>query len=83
MKPEIKDIATELAIRTTPAGGLALATASWWHSINWAAVLSGLLVVLQIVYLLRKWWREESAWGQKLKRKTGRATESKPMELDE
>lgn len=25
------------------------------------------LVVLQILYLLRKWWREESEWGQRLK----------------
>ena len=85
MKQEMKDIVTELATRTAPAGGLTLASAPWWQSLNWAAVLSGLLVVLQILYLLRKWWREESDWGQKLKRRFSRrpVADTTDMELDE
>jgi hypothetical protein len=63
MKQELKDIGVELAVRTTPAGAIA-----WWSDISWTAVLTGVLVVLQILYLMRKWWREESEWGVKLKR---------------
>lgn len=63
MKQEIKDIAMELAVRTAPAGGIA-----WYSQISWTAFLTGVLVVLQIAYLVRKWWREESEWGVKLKR---------------
>lgn len=63
MKQEIKDIAVELAVRTVPAGGVA-----WYSQISWTAFLTGVLVVLQIMYLVRKWWREETAWGVRLKR---------------
>lgn len=63
MKQEVKDIAIELAVRTTPAGVVA-----WFSQISWTAFLTGVLVVLQILYLMRKWWREESEWGVKLKR---------------
>lgn len=59
MKQELKDIATELVVRTAPAGGIA-----WYSQISWTAFLTGVLVVLQILYLVRKWWREESEWGQ-------------------
>lgn len=85
MKQEIKDIATELATRTAPAGGLTIVSASWWTSVNWSAVLSGVLVVLQVAYLVRKWWREETDWGVKLKRRLGRkpAGDTASMELDE
>lgn len=62
MKQEIKDIATELAFRTAPAGG-----AAWYAQLEWTTVLTMVLVVLQILYLLRKWWREESEWGQRIK----------------
>lgn len=63
MKQELKDIAVELAVRTAPASGIA-----WYSQINWTAFLTGVLVVLQIAYLVRKWWREETEWGQRLKR---------------
>lgn len=63
MKQELKDIAVELAVRTAPAGGVA-----WYTQISWTAFLTGVLVCLQICYLLRKWWREETEWGQRLKR---------------
>lgn len=36
---------------------------------EWVAITLGLL---QGLYLLRKWWREESEWGIKLKRWAGR-----------
>jgi hypothetical protein len=63
MKSEIRDIAYELVVRTTPAGFIA-----WWSDINWTTVLAITLGVLQIVYLIRKWIREEQAWGVRLKR---------------
>lgn len=63
MKQELKDIAVELAVRTAPASGVA-----WYSQISWTAFLTGVLVCLQIVYLVRKWWREETEWGLKLKR---------------
>lgn len=63
MKQELKDIAVELAVRTAPAGGIA-----WYSQISWTGILTGILVVLQIAYLVRKWWREETEWGQRLKR---------------
>ncbi|VTU36983.1 hypothetical protein [Variovorax sp. PBL-E5] len=63
MKHEIKDIVYELAVRTTPASFLA-----WWAGINWTTVLAIVLGMLQIAYLIRKWVREETAWGLRLKR---------------
>jgi hypothetical protein len=63
VKQEIKDIATELVVRTAPAGGVA-----WYSQISWTAFLTGVRVCLQIGYLVRKWWREETEWGVKLKR---------------
>jgi len=63
MKQELKDIAVELAVRTAPASGIA-----WYSQISWTGFLTGVLVVLQIAYLMRKWWREETEWGQRLKR---------------
>lgn len=62
MKQEIKDIAVELATRTTPAGFIA-----WWTQMSLTGILTGILLVLQIAYLLRKWWREETEWGVKLR----------------
>jgi len=46
-------------------------------------VLAGVLVLLQIAYLLRKWWREETEWGLKLKRWAARHGITKPADLDE
>lgn len=85
MKQELKDIAIELATKTAPAGGLLAWTTNWLSTLNWNVVLGGALLVLQILYLLRKWWREETAWGMKLKRwaENRGLVASKPMELDE
>jgi len=63
MKDELKDIGYELLVRTTPAG-----FAAWWSEVSWTAAFTGVLVVLQIFYLARKWWREETEWGMRLKR---------------
>ncbi|WP_377153365.1 hypothetical protein ACFJIX_18045 [Roseateles sp. UC29_93] len=85
MRQEAKDIVVELATKTVPAGGVMAWSTDLLKNINWTSVvLPGLLFILQILYLLRKWWREETAWGLKLKRWAGRApVESKDMELDE
>jgi hypothetical protein len=62
MKQEIKDVGIELSTRTVPAGSLA-----WWADVHPVTVLTGILVALQILYLLRKWWREETPTGRALK----------------
>lgn len=67
MKDEVRDIAHELLFRTTPASLLA-GWSAWWSGINWTTALAGLLVVLQILYLARKWYREESEWAMRVKR---------------
>jgi len=82
MKQEVQDIVTEVATKTAPAGGAAW-LAHWWAGVTFTGVLTGVLVILQIAYLLRKWWREETEWGQKLKRWAARHGISKPIELDE
>lgn len=63
MRQEAQDIAYEVAVRTAPAAGVA-----WYSDISWTAFFTGVLVCLQIMYLLRKWWREETEWGLRLKR---------------
>jgi hypothetical protein len=78
MKQEVKDIVFELATKTTPASFLA-----WVASVNWTTFLAGVLVLLQIAYLLRKWWREETEWGIRLKRWAVRHGITKPADLDE
>lgn len=85
MKQEIKDIAIEAVTKTAPAGLLTRMSEPWWVTVNWTGVLTGVLVVLQILYLMRKWWREETAWGLRLKRwaESRGLTPSKAMELDE
>ncbi|WP_067070428.1 hypothetical protein [Roseateles chitosanitabidus] len=82
MKPEIKDIVIEAA-KAAPAAGATVLSSPWWVSINWTGVLTGVFIVLQIVYLLRKWWREETSFGIWMRRKVGAPVISKPMELDE
>ena len=62
MKQEIKDVAVELAVRTAPAS-----TVAWVADIHPVTVLTGILIALQILYLLRKWYREETTIGRALK----------------
>lgn len=62
MKQEIHDIAVEAA-KASP--GL---LATGWTLNNAVALATFFFILLQIVYLIRKWVREESAWGIKIKR---------------
>lgn len=62
MSQELKDIAISAA-QASP--GIAASA----FTLNTAVALATLLfVILQVVYLCRKWWREETEWGRKLKR---------------
>ena len=62
MKTELQDVAVEAA-KATPAIGATLLSLN-----GFIAIATALLIVLQIAYLVRKWIREETAWGQRLKR---------------
>lgn len=74
MKQEIKDIAFNVAYQA-PASIVA-----WWQQLSLTTAIAVVLGVLQIAYLIRKWVREETEWGQKLKRwAEGRLT--KPGDL--
>nr|WP_315245974.1 hypothetical protein [uncultured Albidiferax sp.] len=62
MKQEVKDIVVQVAASSPTSiyaifSGLTVA--------EWVAITLG---VLQAMYLVRKWWREESEWGVRLKR---------------
>lgn len=78
MKQEVKDIALELLTKTAPAGGMAI-----WANVSFTAILTAILVCLQILYLVRKWWREETEWGLKLRRWAERQGFTKPADLDD
>lgn len=75
MKQEIKDIALQAAV-SSPTSGFALFTKL--SIAEWVAILLGLL---QAAYLVRKWWREESEWGIKLRRWAERNGITRPAEL--
>ncbi len=62
MAQEFKDIAVEAA-KATP--GIA---ASAFTLNNAVALATLVFVILQCCYLIRKWIREETEWGRKLKR---------------
>ena len=38
---------------------------------EWVAVTTGIYILVQIAYLLRKWWREETEWGLRMKKLVG------------
>lgn len=62
MKQEHYDIAVEAA---KAAPGIA---ASGFTLNSLVALLTAIFIALQIVYLIRKWVREETEWGRKIKR---------------
>lgn len=64
MKQEIKDIAMQ-AVVSSPTSSYAL-----FSKLTIAEWIALAMFVLQAVYLLRKWWREETEWGMRLKRWT-------------
>lgn len=76
MKQETHDVIVETA-KTIPA----LAIAKWTLN-DWLVVFSILYILLQAAYLVRKWIREETEWGIKLKHMWDRLT-TRPHELDE
>lgn len=52
-------MATEV-IRGAPAvAGTAVSITTLNH---WVAIATGVYILVQVLYLLRKWWREESDW---------------------
>lgn len=76
MKQEARDIAIQAAANA-PAATWALIT-----GLTLAEWLAIGIAVLQGLYLLRKWWREETEWGLRMKRWANRKTTG-PMELDD
>jgi hypothetical protein len=62
MKQELKDIATQ-AVVSSPTSGWAVLTGL--SVAEWTAIILG---IAQLAYLLRKWWREETEWGIRMKR---------------
>lgn len=78
MKPETQDIVVE-AVKAAP--GLAMTGITLDKAV---AAVTLCFLVLQVAYLLRKWWREETEWGRRLKRWAGRGGRvTQPAELDE
>ncbi|WP_225783324.1 hypothetical protein [Xenophilus sp. Marseille-Q4582] len=67
MTPEKHDIAVE-SVKAAPAVAGAVAASLTLN--EWVAVATGIYIVVQIAYLIRKWWREETDWGAKFKRGT-------------
>jgi hypothetical protein len=74
MKQEIKDIAINLAYQA-PTSVIA-----WWKQLSLTTAIAIILGLLQIAYLIRKWVREETEWGRKLKRWAD-GVDTKPGEL--
>lgn len=66
MKQELKDIGFQL-VYSAPTAVYALV--SKVTVAEWVAIILG---VLQALYLARKWWREETAFGLWMKRRTHR-----------
>ncbi len=77
MKQEIIDIAKAAAATWVPWAGVA-----WWSSLSMAEWLALIAFVLQTAYLVRKWWREESEWGMRLKRWSERHGITRPAPLE-
>lgn len=75
VKQELKDMAVQAAVA---APGATWAFFSKVTLGEWIALGLG---VLQMLYLLRKWWREETEWGLRMKRWLQRKT--RPAELDD
>lgn len=79
MKQEVKDIIVQAAA-SSPTTLWALMTRV--TIAEWVAIILG---VIQAAVLIRRWWREETEWGLKLKRWAGRPVKAAtaPVELDE
>lgn len=75
MKQELKDAAVEL-VKSSPAVG-----ASWYANLSLTTVLTIILISLQILYLLRKWWREETPVGQRMRGWADKTGFTRPADL--
>jgi flagellar biogenesis protein FliO len=62
MKQEAHDIALE-AVKAAPAVTMTAVTMS-----DVVAFVTVIYIVIQVLYLVRKWMREETEWGVRLKR---------------
>ncbi len=77
MNQEARDIAIEV-IKASP--GIAMTG----FTLDKAVALATLIfIVIQVAYLIRKWWREETEWGRSIKRWAERRGITQPAELDE
>ncbi|CAN5292963.1 hypothetical protein BH10PSE16_BH10PSE16_00630 [soil metagenome] len=65
MPKDMHDIVVEAA-KGTPAVAGAVAASLTLN--EWVAAATGVYIVVQLAYLVRKWWREETEWGRKIKR---------------
>lgn len=59
------------AAKGTPAVAGAVASAMTLN--QWIAIATGVYIVVQCAYLIRKWWREEKDWAAKRARGAKRA----------
>lgn len=75
MKQEAQDIIAE-TIRATP--GIAMTGLTLNH---WVGIATICFIVLQAVYLIRKWVREETAWGRKIARWSRENLTTQPGDL--
>lgn len=78
VRQEVADIARSAAATWVP-----WAAVDFFTSLSMAQWLTLIAFILQTLYLLRKWWREETEWGMRLKRWAGRVTRPAPLEADE
>lgn len=74
-KHELHDVGVELLKLAPPAtvAGLTLN--------DWVMLATLLYVILQALYLARKWMREESEWGMKIRRYMDRML-TKPGDIE-
>lgn len=63
-----QDFAVEAAKGTPAVAGAIASILTLNESV---AVATGLYILVQIAYLLRKWWREETDWSRKIRRNRG------------
>lgn len=76
MKQESHDILIEAA-KAAPA--LTMSAITLNHLVAIATIL---FIVLQAAYLVRKWMREETEWGRKLKRWSMNRVSTQPGDLE-
>lgn len=77
MKQEILDI-----LKTSPPTWAPWAGFAWVSHLTLAEWLAVAAFILQTAYLIRKWWREETEWGLKLKRWAQRHGMTRPGPLE-